>query len=181
MTSALLLRTRARKNREETRSTRANIITNGFFDYYNYFHVTSRAPGTSADVCSAPRVCAECFQRRYRTAQCSVALRELYTALHHLWRSIGFYKPTFTLDELRRAELRLYNHATTIWDSQAKLYFYTRSQNWCALAARQRRKRRALIDDAFTAWVQYACRSRAACAQLDHEIAKRRRLLSALG
>ena len=181
LTSALLLRIHTRENREETRSTRANIITNGFFDYYNYFHVTSRAPGSSTNVCSAPRVCAECFKRRYSTVECSYALRELYTALHHLWRSIGFYKPTFTLDELRHAELRLYNHATTTWDSQARLYFYTRGQHWCSIAARQRRKRRTLIDGAFTAWVQYACHSRAACAQLDYEIAKRRRLLSALG
>ena len=116
--------------------------------------------------------------KRYSTVECSHALRELYTALHHLWRSIGFYKPRFTLDELRRAEIRLYNHATTVWDAPAQLFFYTRNQRWCALAARQRRKRRSLADNAFTAWVQYACRMRAACAQLDYEIAKRRKLLS---
>ena len=116
--------------------------------------------------------------RRYRLVDCSHALRELYTALHHLWRSIGFYKPHFSLDELRRAEQRLYNHATTVWDAPAQLYFYTRTQRWCSLAARQRRKRRSLTDNAFTAWVQYACRSRAACAQLDYEISKRRRLLA---
>ena len=118
--------------------------------------------------------------RRYSSLACSHALRELFIALHHLWRSIGFYKPHFTLDELQRAEQRLFNHATTIWDASAKLFFYTRKQRWCALAARQRRKRRSLTDNAFTAWVQFACRSRTACAQLDFEIAKRRKLLSGL-